>query len=471
MTTNQQRSESEYAKKLFEQANEQSLKLFSREFADSLDKKDDLASFRSEFTFPKRPDGSDMVYFCGNSLGLQPKNLRKHVMQQLDKWDEQGVEGHFTEPTPWMDIDTIVTDSMAKLVGGLPDEVVMMNGLTCNLHLMMASFFRPTATRYKIMIEKKAFPSDTIAVTSQLQLHNLDPATALIEVAPREGETSLRMEDIEAIIAEEGQSIALVMFSGIQYYTGQLFDMARITVAAQAQGCKVGFDLAHAVGNVPLQLHDWGCDFACWCTYKYMNCGPGSIGGCFVHNRHGYSGRREEVINQKADGTIIAPEPLRMAGWWGHRRDDRFAMEPNFIPADGVNGFRMSNPPVLLMACVRASLDLFDQATMSRLRQKSLQITAYLEQLLITQLADKVHIFTPVDPHQRGCQLSLSFPCCQGENASIDVGHIVETLNPLGVICDARKPDVIRIAPAPLYNSYGDVYELIVALKKALENY
>jgi kynureninase len=265
------------------------------------------------------------------------------------------------EPTPWMDIDTIVTDSMATLVGAQPKEVVMMNSLTCNLHMMMTAFYRPNETRFKILIEKKAFPSDTHAVISQIQLHNLDPKAALIEVAPRAGEITLRLEDIEEVIAREGQSIALVMFSGVQYYTGQLFDMQRITAAAQAQGCKVGWDLAHAVGNVPLRLHDWGCDFACWCTYKYMNCGPGSIGGCFVHERHGNSGARPEVQNQARDGTIVAPEPLRMAGWWGHRRDDRFAMEPQFIPAEGVNGFRLSNPPVLLMSCVRASLDLYDK--------------------------------------------------------------------------------------------------------------
>jgi kynureninase len=250
---------------------------------------------------------------------------------------------------------------MARLVGGLPKEVVMMNSLSCNLHMMMAAFYCPTATRFKILIEKKAFPSDTHAVVSQIQLHNLDPATALIEIAPREGETTLRMEDILHVIATEGASIALIMFSGVQYYTGQLFDMSAITAAGHAQGCKVGFDLAHAVGNVPLKLHDWGCDFACWCTYKYMNCGPGSIGGCFVHERHGNAGSHPEILAQTADGPYIAPDPVRMAGWWGHRRDDRFVMAPHFIPAEGVNGFRLSNPPVLLMACVRASLDLFDK--------------------------------------------------------------------------------------------------------------
>ena len=253
---------------------------------------------------------------------------------------------------------------MAKLVGALPSEVVMMNSLTCNLHMMLTSFYRPTNTRFKILIEKKAFPSDHHAVVSQIQLHGLDPTTALLEVAPRPGETNLHHEDIEEIITREGESIALVMFSGIQYYTGQLFDMQRITVVAQAHGCKVGFDLAHAVGNVPLSLHDWGCDFAVWCTYKYMNCGPGSIGGCFVHERHGRSGLRQEE-EEGSTCTDIPPEPLRMAGWWGHRREDRFAMEPRFIPAEGVNGFRLSNPPVLLIACVRASLDLFDKVSIS----------------------------------------------------------------------------------------------------------
>ena len=250
---------------------------------------------------------------------------------------------------------------MASLVGAQRSEVVMMNSLTGNLHLMMSAFYRPTDTRYKIMIEKKAFPSDYHAVISQIQIHGRDPADALIEVAPRDGETTLRQEDIEAAINEHGSTISLVLFSGVQYYTGQFFDIPRITAAGHAHGCKVGFDLAHAVGNVPLQLHEWGCDFACWCTYKYMNCGPGCLGGCFVHERHGKAGEAAAAALIADRSRYHVPEPVRMAGWWGHRREDRFLMEPQFIPCEGANGFRLSNPPVLLIACIRASLDLFDK--------------------------------------------------------------------------------------------------------------
>jgi kynureninase len=340
-------------------------------FADYLDSVDELASFRDEFLLPPNPHGPDKtIYLCGNSLGLQPKRLRSVVVGQLDKWSEQGVEGHFLEPTPWVDIDATVSLSMSKLVGAKQSEVVVMNSLTVNLHLMMSAFYRPTATRNKILIEKKAFPSDYHAVVSQIQLHGFDPKEALIEVAPRDGEVTLHQEDIEAVIAANGDSIALVLFSGIQYYTGQLFDIEKISAVAHAHGCMVGIDLAHAVGNVPLQLHDWGVDFACWCSYKYMNCGPGSIGGCFVHERFGNGNAPSQEATavsapQSAEHLRFAdvdpPQPLRLAGWWGHRYDDRFQMDPRFIPAQGVNGFRLSNPPVLLIACIRASLDLFDE--------------------------------------------------------------------------------------------------------------
>jgi kynureninase len=261
-----------------------------------------------------------------------------------------------------LDIDETVEDSMAALVGAMPSEVVVMNSLTTNLHIMMSAFYRPTPTRFKIMIEKKAFPSDYHAVISQIQLHGFDPADALVEVGPREGEMTLRQEDIDAAIAKEGPSVALVLFCGLQYYTGQFFDMARITALAHAQGCKVGFDLAHAVGNVPMQLHQWGPDFACWCTYKYMNCGPGAIGGCFVHDRHGHCPSSQ--MEPRA-GVHLAPEPLRLCGWWGHRRSDRFVMDPQFIPQEGAKGFRLSNAPALGIAGMRASLDLFDKVSVS----------------------------------------------------------------------------------------------------------
>jgi len=479
---------------------------FSSDFAQHMDSIDPLQSFQSEFLFPTPPEGKRIVYLCGNSLGLQPKGMKKHVVTQLDKWADEGVEGHFAGDTPWLDIDDIVADSMSQLVGAIRSEVVMMNSLTCNLHLMMTAFYRPTASRYKILIERKAFPSDYHAVISQIQLHGRDPVDALLEVGPREGETVLRSEDIHTVLTEQGSSIALVLFSGVQYYTGQLFDIESITRAAHAQGCLVGFDLAHAVGNVPLQLHHWGCDFACWCTYKYMNCGPGSLGGCFVHERHGKQPTGADTSTtavatstttstsssttgstSSSCGTYYGtpPVPLRLAGWWGHRREDRFLMEPQFIPCEGANGFRLSNPPVLLVACIRASLDLFDQAGMEALRKKSLLLTGYLEQLLQSELADEVHIFTPSDPEARGCQLSLSFRACMpsslemgsaaaGSDSSAaaagqkDIDSILTALQSEGVMCDARKPNVIRIAPTPLYNSFRDVYDFVSILKTIL---
>lgn len=403
----------------------------SKEFADLLDSQDELSNLQDQFLFPDVPkhteshslSGSEKkrnkaIYLCGNSLGIQPRGLKAELLKQLDKWEHQGVEGHFTEPTPWLVIDEIATHSMARLVGALPSEVVMMNSLTCNLHFMMAAFYKPTKHRNKIVIEKKAFPSDIHAVVSQILHHNLNPKDCLIEIAPREGETLLRNEDIEEVLLREGESIALILFSGIQYYTGQLFDMARITSLGHAQGCKVGFDLAHAVGNVPLQLHEWGCNFACWCTYKYMNCGPGSIGGCFVHERHGKASGsmspQSTLLNEDdGDGReSVDPmvNPTRLAGWWGHKIEDRFVMAPEFRPCEGAHGYRLSNPPVLLMACVRASLDLFDLAGgMEKLRAKSILLTGYLELLLTSELGSHVQIFTPKDPQQRGCQLSLSF--------------------------------------------------------------
>lgn len=336
----------------------------SLEFAKSMDENDSLSSLREEFLFPRSPaEGKPVLYLCGNSLGLQPKNMSNYVQKQLDKWAAEGVEGHFKGETPWLDIDDIVTDSMSKLVGALRSEVVMMNSLTCNLHFMMVAFYRPTATRFKIIMEKKAFPSDYHAIISQMQIHGVDVRDALIEVAPTGGKETLTTEEILSVIRKEGAQTALVLFSGIQYYTGQFFDIGAITAAAHEEGCIAGFDLAHAVGNVPLKLHDWGCDFACWCTYKYMNCGPGSIGGCFVHQNHGSGAAKGTAATEARGDDHIAPQPVRLAGWWGHRREDRFDMAPVFHPCEGANGFRVSNPPVLLIACVRASLDIFEKVT------------------------------------------------------------------------------------------------------------
>jgi kynureninase len=368
-------------------------------------------------------------------------------------------------------METPFRPQMARLVGALENEVVLMNSLTVNLHLMMASFYRPTVDRFKILIEKKAFPSDYHAVISQIQLHGFDPATALLEAAPREGSVLLQTEDILQIIEEQGDSIALILFSGIQYYTGQLFDMESITKVGHAKGCKVGFDLAHAVGNVPMYLHDWGCDFACWCSYKYLNSGPGAMGGVFVHERHGQVKFTEEQLQSKE---YLTPEPLRFGGWWGHRAVDRFVMDPRYIPEEGASGFRLSNPPFLMVACLKATLDVFDRAGIERLRGKSLILTSYLELLLRTKLSDRVIILTPSNVTERGAQLSLTFhsriDTTEDNNArNLTADHILEGLNKNGVFCDIRKPNVIRIAPAPLYNSYMDVYSFVNILTKVLD--
>ena len=425
-------------------------------FASQLDQEDDLRDFRNEFNFPPAPASSGReksIYLCGNSLGLQPKGLQRQIEIQLEKWSEQGVEAHFDEPTPWMTIDDIVVDSVARLVGAKPEEVVVMNSLTTNLHLMMSAFYKPTAERFKIITEKRAFPSDTHAVTSQIKLHGFDPAVALVEVGPRDGEATLRMEDIIDTIRSHGDSLALVMFSGVQYGTGQFFDIPAITNAAHAVGAVAGFDMAHAAGNVPLSLHDWGCDFACWCSYKYLNSGPGCIGGCFVHEKNSKVTRRD-------DGTLDFGN--RLSGWWGHRVEDRFEMDPDFIPIPGAYGFRLSNPPVVCVACVRASLDLFDRAGgMPVLREKSLRLTGYLDYLLRTELSAEVSIFTPANPAERGCQLSLTFK--KG-----DIDNIFDTLKAQGVVCDKRKPNIMRIAPTPLYNSFMDVFEFVSTLKSIM---
>ena len=429
----------------------------SAEFADSMDAKDPLASFREEFHFPtvpstatQREPGSKTIYLCGNSLGLQPSNTDKYVTDELAKWRKYGVEGHFPDVNPehpWVAADEDARDDMAMIVGAKPVEVAIMNTLTVNLHLLLAAFYRPTPDRFKILMEGKAFPSDKFALSSQITHHGYDPKEGIIEVWAREGETTLRTEDIEAIIAERGSEIAVVCFSGIQYYTGQLFQMGRITKAAHAQGCKVGFDLAHAVGNAPLSLHDWGCDFACWCTYKYLNSGPGGIAGAFVHERYAQTPPEEM--------------PGRLVGWWGHRKSDRFEMNHTFIPSPGAQSFMHSNPPVLCVAALRASTEVFARAGTANLRKKSVLLTAYLEHLINTELGpEHVTSITPVDPEQRGAQLSLVF--------TKDIVSVHHAISEQGVICDVRKPSVMRIAPTPLYNSFRDVYDFVALLKHAL---
>jgi kynureninase len=404
-----------------------------RAFAQAMTAADPLAPFRDRFHIPTTPAGSDCVYLCGHSLGLQPKSARAYIEQELQDWERLGVEGHFHAQNPWLSYHEIMAAPTARLVGALPNEVVVMNSLTVNLHLMMVSFYRPTATRHQIVIESSAFPSDQYAVQSQIDFHGYDPAKSLHEIAPRPGETTIRSEDIEKWLAEKGEQTALLLFSGVNYYTGQAFDCARITRAAHAQGCMVGFDMAHAAGNLQLQLHDWDVDFAVWCSYKYLNGGPGCIAGCFVHERHAH--------NQQLP---------RFAGWWGHDKSSRFQMPSQFQPIPGAEGWQLSNPSILSMAALRASLAVFDEATMARLRAKGETLTAYLEFLLAQQVNEEFSILTPRDAAQRGAQLSLQIT--KGGRA------VCDRLARQGILCDWREPDILRVAPVPLYNSFADVH-------------
>lgn len=417
------------------------------EFADALDKEDPLARFREKFHIPKTSSGEQSIYLCGNSLGLQSKLTAPYVNEELEKWQRYGVEGHFPDVNPvrpWVSADEDPRDDMATIVGAKPVEIAIMNSLTVNLHLMMIAFYKPVKGRFKILMEGKAFPSDKFALASQARFHGYDPEEALVEVWPREGEDHLRTEDIVAKINELGDELATVCFGSVQYYTGQLFDLKTITAAGHAVGCKVGFDLAHGVGNAPIELHEWGVDFACWCTYKYLNSGPGNIAGAFVHERY------------KDDTTLT-----RLHGWWGHRKEDRFVMEHKFIPSPGAQSFMLSNPPVLCVAALRASTDLFKEATMPALRAKSVKLTAYLETLIDREIPERVRIITPREPAQRGASLSLVF--------KDDVEKVHSAISARGVICDLRKPDVMRIAPVPLYNTFGEVRQFVTLLRQELE--
>jgi kynureninase len=404
--------------------------------AQNLDAQDPLRHFRAQFIFPKHGD-ADVLYCCGNSLGLQPQSTRQALLTELDHWAAHGVEGHFRGAMPWMHYHKFLTEQAARLVGAQPHEVVVMNTLTVNLHLMMVSFYRPTATRFKIVMEAGAFPSDQYAVESQVRCHGFDPAAAIVEVAPRPGEETLRVEDILQIIEKEGDSTALVLFGGVNYYTGQFYDLAKIASAGHRVGARVGFDLAHAAGNVPLRLHDWGADFAVWCSYKYLNSGPGGPSGAFVHARH-------------ADAADLP----RFAGWWGHDENVRFQMRKGFKPMRGAEGWQISNAQVFSFAAHKASLDIFDAAGMDALRAKSLRLTAFLEQVL--HEADRgrglFRSITPNDPAQRGCQLSL---LADGRGRAL-----FDFLSENGVMADWREPNVIRFAPVPLYNSFEDVWRL-----------
>jgi kynureninase len=416
-----------------------------RSYAEQQDRADTLASLRGEFHLPVRADGSPVVYLCGHSLGLQPKRTATVVQEELDAWARLGVEGHFTGARPWVSYHELLTPALATLAGALPHEVVAMNTLTVNLHLMLASFYRPQGARNKIVIEKRAFSSDRYAVAAHLAQRGIDPGDALVELEPRNGlifDTDAVCEYIERHASE----IATVLLPGVQYLTGQCFDMARITAVARRAGCSVGYDLAHAMGNVPLRLHDWDVDFAAWCGYKYLNGGPGAIGGCFVHERH-----------------ARAFDLPRLAGWWGHDKTSRFAMPEQFVPLPGAEGWQLSNPSIFAAAPLIASLELFERAGVTALRAKSLQLTAYLEHLLQSWLPNDVAILTPSATEARGCQLSLRVLRPASEARALH-----DRLSRDGYLGDWREPDVIRVAPVPLYNSFTDVWEFVRALQRLL---
>ncbi|HUH29534.1 kynureninase [Gelidibacter sp.] len=414
------------------------------EYAKQQDQNDALASYRNRFHIPKDKHGKEVIYMTGNSLGLQPKATKDYIHQELEDWANLGVEGHTDAKHPWLHYHEFLTESMAKVVGAKPIEVVVMNTLTANLHLMMVSFYKPTPKRYKILIEADAFPSDKYAVESQLRHHGFDPKDGLVLWKARKGEELVNYDDLETILEAQGNEIALIMIGGVNYYTGQFFDFKRITQLGHKYGCMVGFDCAHGAGNVKLDLHASGADFAVWCTYKYLNSGPGSLGGCFVHERHAHN----KDLN-------------RFAGWWSHNKETRFKMRDEFDQLPGAEGWQLSNPPILSMAAIRASLDMFEEVGMEKLIKKSKHLTGYFE-YLINQLNNKdIKIITPSNQQERGCQLSI-----QVKNADKKLHY---QLTEAGVISDWREPDVIRCAPVPLYNSYQDVYELVEKLKEILK--
>ena len=409
------------------------------EYAQGLDQTDILFPFRERFLFPQH-EGGDVRYFCGNSLGLQPKSVRYLMEKELDDWGKYGVEGHFNARYPWFSYHHFFSERLAKIVGAGKDEVVAMNTLTVNLHILMQSFYRPEGKRYKILMEAGAFPSDQYAMETQVRMHGFDPNDAIIEISPREGAYIIEEEDIIGAIRQAGDSLAVVMIGGVNYYTGQFFDLQRITDAAHEAGAYAGFDLAHAVGNIPLHLHDWNVDFACWCSYKYLNSGPGGVGGIYVHEKYGND-----------------PDFFRLAGWWGNDEKSRFKMQKGFVPQKGAASWQMSNAPVFNMVAHNASLDIFEKAGMKELKEKSVLLTGYLEFLLRLVNNLSFVIITPAEPQRRGCQLSLLFTERGRE--------VFDQLTANGAIADWREPNVIRIAPVPLYNTFEDVYRLYEVLK------
>jgi kynureninase len=412
------------------------------DWAQAQDAADTLASFRGEFCMPPHAQG-EQIYLCGNSLGLLPRATRQAVLDELDDWSTHAVEAHFRGRHPWMPYHALVRENLATLVGALPSEVVAMNSLTVNLHLMLVSFYRPTPERNAILLEKRAFPSDQYALQSQVRLHGFDPAQALIELDGDEADGTLSLDAIARVLDEHGERIAVVLLPGVQYLTGQVFDLKAITALAQAKGCIVGFDLAHAVGNVPVDLHDSGCDFAVWCHYKYGNSGPGAVAGCFVHERHAHSGRP------------------RLAGWWGHDQATRFQMGPDFVPTPGADGWQLSNPPILALAPLRVSLEIFARAGIAALRVKSLRLTGYLAQLIAHEVPQVLAVLTPSEPQRRGSQLSLRV------KGPRDSGRaLYEFLGEQGIVGDWREPDVIRVAPTALYNRFEDAWHFVDAVKR-----
>jgi kynureninase len=412
-------------------------------FAQQLDKEDKLARFRNEFHLLQK-DGKPVIYLCGNSLGLQPKRVREAIDQELKDWAELGVEGHFAGKNPWMYYHHFLTEKAAKVIGAKPSEVVVMNNLTANLHLMMVSFYCPTKTRYKIMMEVSAFPSDQYAMETQAKFHGFNPDDAIIELTPREGEYTLRTEDIIAKINAHKDDLAIVMMGGVNYYTGQAFNMEAIAQAAHDVGATVGFDCAHAAGNLKLQLHDWDVDFAVWCTYKYLNSGPGGTSGVFVHERHGNN-----------------PDLTRFAGWWGHDEKERFLMKKGFKPMEGAAGWQLSNAQIFPMAIHKASLELFDEAGIENLRAKSETLTGYLE-FILSDYSKHLKVITPKTAADRGCQLSIIVK----ENGK----KLFDYLEANGIMPDWREPDVIRMSPVPLYNTFEEVYQIGQRLESYFKN-
>ena len=412
-------------------------------YAKQLDREDPLSYLRKEFHIPRDKNGKEWLYFTGNSLGLQPKTTSKYIKQELDDWANFGVEGHFEAKNPWLSYHELLTDKMAKIVGAKPVEVVVMNTLTTNLHLLMVSFYQPTKTKYKIIIESDAFPSDRYAVQSQLSFHGFDPDEALIEWKPKEGKELLELEDLKSILDVHGDEVALLLIGGVNYYTGQYLDIKKIAELGHAKDCMVGIDLAHGAGNIQPNLHDSCVDFAAWCTYKYLNSGPGSLSGLFVHEKHA---QRKDLP--------------RFAGWWNHNKETRFNMRQPFDVMEGAEGWQLSNPPILSMAAIKASLDIFEKVGMDALLKKSKQLTGFFEYLIHQIASDTIKIITPAHPNERGCQLSL-----QVKNADKNL-HIKLTEN--NIITDWREPDVIRCAPVPMYTSFEDVYCMVKTLESLL---